>query len=56
MGDPVSAVTAEVLQKLFPPHEDDPVVLLCGPGPHLTDAWRHQLAELGYPRNRQLLF
>lgn len=56
IGDPATVVTGDKLQKHLPPPDEDPLLLLCGPGPKLAEAWRRQLAELAYSSSRQLLF
>jgi cytochrome-b5 reductase len=56
IGDPATVVTGDELRKHLPPPDEDPLLLLCGPGPKLAEAWRRQLAELAYASSRQLLF
>lgn len=56
IGDPATVVTGDELRKHLPPPDEDPLLLLCGPGPKLAEAWRRQLAELTYASSRQLLF
>lgn len=50
------AVTDEMISMNLPAAAKGTLILLCGPGKALTDAWQQQLSAAGHKEGVQLLF